>query len=119
MTARPTFKHTPGPWMHVCWGGGDSRAFSIEQDIGDDPETPLGKTLVGAESYCQCPEKPGIFNEADARLIAAAPELLAALQAIVKALADQDDEGMIEHAQQMIDARAVIAKATSQQGGAA
>jgi len=39
-------------------------------------------------------------------------ELLKALQAIVKSLADQDDEGMIEHAQQMIDARAAIAKAT-------
>lgn len=42
-------------------------------------------------------------------------ELLKALQAIIKSLADQDDEGMIEHAQQMIDARAAIAKAT---GGA-
>jgi hypothetical protein len=39
-------------------------------------------------------------------------ELLKALQAIVKSLADQDDEGMIEHAQQMIDARAAIAKTT-------
>jgi hypothetical protein len=37
-------------------------------------------------------------------------ELLAALKAFVKSLADQDDEGLIEHAQQMIDARAVIAK---------
>jgi hypothetical protein len=52
----------------------------------------------------------------NARLIAAAPDLLDALQAIVKSLADQDDEGMIEHAQQMINARAAIAKAT---GGAA
>jgi hypothetical protein len=39
-------------------------------------------------------------------------DLLEALQAIVKSLADQDDEGLIEHAQQMIDARAAIAKAT-------
>jgi len=51
---------------------------------------------------------------AQARLIVAAPDLLNALQAIVKSLADQDDEGMIEHAQQMIDARAAIAKATGE-----
>lgn len=46
------------------------------------------------------------------RLNAAAPDLLDALKAIVKSLADQDDEGLIEHAQQMIDARTAIAKAT-------
>jgi len=56
-----------------------------------------------------------LVTHPDARLMAAAPELLEALQAIVKSLVDQDDEGMIEHAQQMIDARAAIAKAT---GGA-
>ncbi len=54
----------------------------------------------------------GPVPEQDWKLAAAAPELLAALQAIVKSLVDQDDEGMIEHAQQMIDARAAIAKAT-------
>lgn len=50
-------------------------------------------------------------QDANAKLIAAAPELLQSLQAIVKSLADQDDEGLIEHAQPMIDARAAIAKA--------
>ncbi len=45
------------------------------------------------------------------RLHAVNAQLLEALQAIVKTLADQDDEGLIEHAQQMIDARAAIAKA--------
>ena len=57
----------------------------------------------------------GPVTEQDWKLAAAAPELLAALQAIVKSLVDQDDEGMIEHAQQMIDARAAIAKATGGQ----
>jgi hypothetical protein len=42
-------------------------------------------------------------------------QLLVALKALVKSLADQDEEGLIEHAQKMIDARAAIAKAT---GGA-
>ena len=40
--------------------------------------------------------------------------LLAALQAIVKSLADHDDEGMIEHAEEMIEARAAIAAATGE-----
>lgn len=39
-------------------------------------------------------------------------ELLESLQSIVKSLADQDDEGMIEHAEPMIRARAAIARAT-------
>lgn len=39
-------------------------------------------------------------------------ELLEVLKSIVKSLADQDEEGLIAHAQQMIDARAAIAKAT-------
>ena len=45
------------------------------------------------------------------RLHAVNAELLSALQNIVKSLADHDDEGMIEHAEQMIAARAAIAKA--------
>lgn len=45
------------------------------------------------------------------RLHAFNAELLSALQNIVKSLADHDDEGMIEHAEQMIAARAAIAKA--------
>jgi len=65
--------------------------------------------------------EPGNWHGAEPvrKLIAAAPDLLSALQAIVKSLADQDDEGMIEHAQQMIDARAAIAKATGAAPGAA
>ncbi len=45
------------------------------------------------------------------RLHALNAELLEALQNIVKSLADHDDEGMIEHAEQMIAARAAITKA--------
>lgn len=98
-------KHTPGPWAV------DADAYPIF--IYSESETwPLIDEL-GNEEGCK-----GAFiantgdNKANARLIAAAPELLEALQAIVKSLVDQDDEGMIEHAQQMIDARVAIAKAT-------
>jgi hypothetical protein len=87
-------QHTPGPWA-------SNSADSFE----------LG---VYGNGYRIAKMTGGEINRdiANARLIAAAPELLDALQAIVKSLADQDDEGLIEHAQQMIDARAAIAKAT-------
>ena len=49
-----------------------------------------------------------------ARLNAAAPKLLKALQSIVALLAEHDDDGMIEHAEQMIAARAAIAEATGE-----
>lgn len=61
----------------------------------------------GDEGFSHCSD-----HSADALLRRAAPDLLKALTAIVKSLSDHDDEGMIEHAQQMIDARAAIAKAT-------
>jgi len=89
--------HTQGPWSYI--GNGDVVAKS-EKYCGGEKDIASVFLTVNDE------------DEANARLIAAAPELLEALQAIVKSLVDQDDEGMIEHAQQMIDARVAIAKAT-------
>ena len=50
-------------------------------------------------------------QRANAVLIAAAPDLLAALKAIVGSLASQDDDGLLEYANEMIAARAAIKKA--------
>lgn len=47
--------------------------------------------------------------KANATLAAAAPKRLKALQSIVASLVEHDDEGMIEHAEQMIAARAALA----------
>lgn len=97
-------KHTPGPWQV-------GMAFDNygETEIAIEHMTPAGNLVVAVALG-------GLQGQdANASLIAAAPDLLAALQAIVKSLVDQDDEGMIEHAQQMIDARAAIAKATGGQ----
>lgn len=90
--------HTPGPWQYSFEGG--TVAFIVEAD-----GTTVAKisTTENSTAHSALP--------ANARLIAAAPDMLEALEAIVKSLADHDDEGMIEHAQQMIDARAAIAKA--------
>lgn len=50
-------------------------------------------------------------NEANAVLLAAAPELLAVLEDVIYALSDTDGEGLIEYTHWMVKARAVIAKA--------
>lgn len=86
---------------------------------------PLGPSAQKAHMSTQQPEALRLaeilelgsrqFNKEAAaelrRLHALNAELLEALQNIVKSLADHDDEGMIEHAEQMIAARAAIAKA--------
>lgn len=56
-------KHTPGPWMYTKCRCGDPvcRAYHISHSRSN-----------------------GGFDEADARLIAAAPNLLSALEAMVK-----------------------------------
>lgn len=94
-------KHTPGQW----WVGGiDSdevhcRIFS--QDIGCNVHIKL----------VDAPSVGGLIPDeqlkANARLIAAAPELLMALQLII----DCDDDGMMLTANHITQARAAIAKA--------
>ena len=107
-------KHTPAPWSLVEKPH-EKMVSSWHIQVGEHliPVHPYKR--IYSEDRTQSGLVIDKEHMADAHLIAAAPELLAALMAIVKSLADQDDEGMIEHAQQMIDARAAIAKA----GGAA
>lgn len=95
-----TVGHTPGPWFcgRALRGGQECVVGDGDSVVCFMPDRTIGCTFV--------PE--------DARLIAAAPKLLAALRAIVASLAEHDDEGMIEHAEQMIAARAAIAEATGE-----
>ena len=88
-------KHTPGPW--------------VVSEHGDRPEnkgicTPSGKVLV------EVSETVGL-NEADARLIAAAPDFMALAQ---KALASHDNFGpwtAKEEAMFIAELREIVAKA--------
>lgn len=92
--------YTPGPWECDLQGYG---AFAIEADSRQ------GGYIVIAD---RGPHRTRAKEmHANALLISAAPELLEALQSIVRSLSDQDDEGLIEHAEPMINARAAIAKA--------
>lgn len=101
-------KHTPGPWFARFHGDG---AFDIEDK---DPREGCNLSSVLCSRYTW--REKAVEMKANARLMAASPDLLAALQTFVKYLADTDEEGLIEHVEPMIAARAAIAKAT---GGAA
>ena len=107
-----TTQHTPGPWTFSQSTEYGDKRFYIAQADGA-PYTPHYSDVATLIAETVNDERKSI-QEANARLIAAAPDLLEALQDIVKSLVDQDDEGMIEHAQQMIIARAAIAKATGE-----
>jgi len=108
-------QHTPGPWK---WYKLDPKQ-SIRDDSQDDHQwnaleaEPLrdGRgpiltySMMDGEALISC-------RQANARLIAAAPELLEACQELVKA----DDVGMGKNARKLrLDlARAAIAKATNE-----
>ena len=93
-------KHTQGPWE---WCGNDL-------DGGKHQEFSVLEVKVSCAAYCYGGMANIAVSVEDAKLIAAAPELLEALEAIVNSLSEHDDEGMIEHTDQMQAARAAIAK---------
>lgn len=87
-------QHTPGPWI-----------------AGDDEDSDF--FLVGPEEFPGLVTRPVVqlHDEANARLIAAAPELLEALQLIEQ----WDAEGLALCEHHIVRARAAIAKATKGQ----
>ena len=90
--------HTPGPWVD------DGDAVSAY----GDPEN--SETYIAPICFMNDEWKPEI-KAANATLIVTSPRLLAALEALVKTLAFHDEEGLIEHAVEMVEARAAIAQA--------
>jgi len=81
--------HTPAPW-HACDNG--DKTYHIAPD----------SAFVGGKRWYQDKVATGIQSEADARLIAAAPDLLAALIELASGHSMAGEEM----------ARAAIAKAT-------
>ena len=96
-------EHTPGPWQYAFEGG--TVAFIVEAD-----GTTVCKlsTTLNSTAHSALP--------ANARLIAAAPDLLAALEVMVKAFKTYAPENEGSEYNCVTAARAAIAKAT---GGAA
>ena len=96
-------KHTPGPW-----------SYTMDKERGWDFKLTAdhGKTVI--VSGCGCCDSPWVSCEADARLIAAAPELLEALEKIVRMFEGADDTvWAVEDYRQK--ARAAIAKAKGEE----
>jgi len=99
-------KHTPGPWR----GYKDQGVY-----VGDGFDHPI------FETGCGCCTQTDL-TEANAILIAAAPDLLAALQSMVVAFAPPEferegasDEYLMDWFPEWFKARAAIAKATGKQ----
>lgn len=95
-------QHTPGPWVACDWG----------YIVADDP-TGRHEDIYIAEVCREDDEGrivPPIEQQANARLIAAAPDLLAALQGLAWAVSGIEYVET-EYAEQIADARAAIAKA--------
>lgn len=95
--------HTPGPWTIQRYGDGDSLVIHSDADN-------RVCFMATAGSYGD----PAIIA-ADARLIAAAPDLLAALRTLYREIDDRHHGRMpdeVQHA--MDDAAAAIAKASNQ-----
>lgn len=88
--------HTPGPW-HVrhLFGRDEFGVFWTDPSFAD-------KRQFRVDNRC------GEFKEADARLIAASPDMLAALQNL-----ENDDGSIPSHAWEMV--QKAIAKATGGQ----
>lgn len=93
-------KHTPGPWEYSHDNGDEFRLIGAG-----------GITVVGGCGCCGSPSMDG-NPEADARLIAAAPELLDALEWLVALLPDPELDTDEVQRERVTKARAVITKAT-------
>lgn len=99
MTEASMSKHTPGPWT----------VLDEPNQLDDGGEDDVGSVAYMVES-----RKAGafvaqhIYIDADASLIAAAPELLEALQALMA----RDLESRLSGFPEVAAARAAIAKAT-------
>jgi len=71
-----TPKHTPGPWTYYHYDSGIESHWRIEDHTG---------VFVAATSYCT-KGKEAEYVKPEAALIAAAPEMLAALEKLIDRL---------------------------------
>ena len=91
---REAMKHTPGPWNY------DRSGYSLYVNSGRELVTALSMDGKRLET-----------SEANARLIAAAPDMLNALMDFVSYFGHDNDNGLDE---MLTNARAAIAKATGE-----
>lgn len=100
-------EHTPGPWR-VTGGGRDM--LTVSHHPGDG----LGSHIARLADAWLCDEHGGSID-ANARLIAAAPDLLDALTALTRRVQLANAEGDPIASALIPDCLAAIAKATGEQ----
>ena len=93
-------KHTPGPW---AYGG---------REFNDVREADGELVAVALHLRVKKPERSIAEAKANARLIAAAPDLLEALQPFVLANSSEEHINLMIRTSDVTKARAAIAKAT-------
>jgi len=94
-------EHTPGPWTLTGWTAPDDYGWTLQIGTAAFPQR------VTIDAYCA-------ESEANARLIAAAPDLLAALEACAAALGEHSTRlPLLSHndAVALVLARAAVARA--------
>jgi len=96
-------QHTPGPWELVA---GDDYYITAESYPAEFPHKFKSDDLGSAVAYVG--NRPDDFGEANARLIAAAPDMLAALDLIERELTA---DGWTDKFGPLAQIRAAIAKA--------
>jgi len=119
-------KHTPGPWA-LCRAEQSGIAVAHAED-GEFKQPRAALAIVGSHPASDCnfhyivAMNSHVQAQADARLIAAAPDMLSALQKFeVWSKAENNHEGttFMERVQMLMDldacVRAAIAKATGEQ----
>lgn len=72
-------KHTPGPWHIGMRGGANSNLIYAYNGVDQHHDTPIC-SVYGMYQHCDVNEQKDNEGLANARLIAAAPELLEALK---------------------------------------
>jgi hypothetical protein len=101
--------HTPGPWL-VANNGKNGKKTPTFRVWRTDPNQPKGDDFGNIGYACIAPHVGG---EANARLIAASPELLEALETLVQRVSDLGTNGF---SQEVAKGKAAIAKAKGGQG---
>lgn len=105
-------KHTPGPWRAVKGAlGSNPNVFEIcSEDLGDHTYEVVGH--VSTRKFSDMTRIDNKVIEANARLIAAAPDLLAALKECQQTLAMLTDHDRIKESRvQIAWAQAIAAEA--------
>lgn len=74
--------HTPGPWKVRAWPRGNGKRWGLSITTADEPDVTAGLIADVSGEYKQGRVRSDVspLTEANARLIAAAPALVAALQ---------------------------------------